>query len=670
MFFKLTALNAVPNTIYFMKEAKESGHVSQNNEDQKGKNASILDSIYNNESTADNAFDRYFGEFLPGFTNKEGGDEETLRPGEKPKAKLADPGYKEVPATEETLAAVIKIVANKNIIELLIRNSMPESADVSADSYSRVEVLQQWRTNIMNNYNALVKTTEKEFFDFETKRGAAERDEKLISSLKNMDVYQAKLDYKSEQITNRKTNSGEDQRNTKDRLQNERDAKIGEINKSYKGKAKSSKGLPLDVIGRTSKEQHVKDNRILQTYNWDAEDKLDAIDKKQQEIHDKRSKFGQFFSNISRKVGKLFPGKINTASLDKKIDPVKDFAFALGRNQYKFNFAPITLDQITPLITPRAKDSIVDSAPDKVDDKNIYSRIKGLDKLAGDKSDEEMDDAYKKEVSSLVVGGTLQKPADMKKTWEADQDKKARQDLKDKYKDLYDLQPELGDGHTGEYDKDNEYDKEGIATQATRDNFYKWLEIYTPKKVDGVEIEWDSKKKLFKSKIPGKASGKATEEIDKDNAKLLTQTNKANELNAIIKVGNEERLAKWDMDKIKMLFLTEWSLEMIEPQRWQADLDITDEGVMKGGRLKGQASQLAGAYKAVSVSNASKGNIRSFLEGEGVYNQADPKRDSRYDEKSGKYIRKPAEDADKISEELIWMINYKVVISEKIKSKD
>ncbi|MGZ3883312.1 MAG: hypothetical protein ACXVPD_03755 [Bacteroidia bacterium] len=556
-----------------------------------------------------------------------------------------------VPLTDDLVKQAKSIIDSKHIIEALVKNSKPKDTDLMPGNEKRDEHLDEWKKNILANYNELMKTSQQEVFDLETKYGAGKRTEDLTNNLAYLHLKEEKLDYRSKKISNRQSRKGADKRKHKRDLKTEWHDTKKQIKNSEFVESENSSDDAEQMVGRQPRADYSKN--IVNDYDQKKEEKEKSISNKRDEIHDKRRGLGKFFAGIVRYLRKHV--KVDTGYENDYavvLDPAKDFNFNYNGQNYSFQFAEITEDDITPLVIPRAKDSIVDMAPDNAPG-NVFSRIKSLDANASTQTKKAYQDAAAPEIGDTSVEG-------LKSSREADQKQKTKDDLEAKYGDLYGFKTTAGEwtGANGDQMGDGKpYDGRGYARPETRTAFYYWIQTHMPDQVDDVEVLWDNDKKIFKEKMnKSDLGGKSSTDNDADEKKYNKQAAKAKELNDLIQDGGDDAsLGGWDIDKVKQKLLVELSLQIIAPQKWMeggagtADIKVNNEYNDAGAVKKEQEK----------INSNKTGDVRTFVERQGKYNEADPKRYSGYDETTGTYLKNP-DLRDKVDEELTWMINYKV----------
>jgi hypothetical protein len=557
----------------------------------------------------------------------------------------------EITPTEDMFKNAKEIITNKGIIDALIKNSQPAGTDLLSGNSNRGDDLEKWRENIMKNYEALMNTSENEYFDMESEKGAYKRTRDLTLALNALKIKKIRLEYRSAKITNRQTRTGKDKRQHRRTLRQTKKQDINKVRNSFQElSGKDYDALSEDMLGRQPKDKYKDD--IAFTYDTDrGEIKSDIED-----LHEKiRTQKGKSLE----KHGKASFGDIGPAVNDYApiLDPKKDFSFIYKGEKYQFKFATIQPEDITPLVTPRANDSIIDKAPQGVET-NIYSRLQGLDAQAAAHDNKQMDALYLHELNEVTVTNSSN-PSTLRKAWSAQQAGQRRQELSDNYTALYNLKTDWDSWTTqnqSKMDEGIEYDKFGMATPTTMDAFYYWLGGHTPEKIDDVPIVWDEKEMKFKTKDEAPSGGKADDVYQTELAAYQKQVDKVAELNNLIKGGGKEPIAGYVIDQVKLRFLIELSEQYIEPQKWAegagtADIEINKEfqkaGTVKEGKEKTNLGQTT--------------NVNTFVERQGEYNQAPEKRYGGYDETSGGYLRIPNNDHP-VSEKLIWMVNYKIKV--------
>lgn len=549
--------------------------------------------------------------------------------------------FPEVPIvpTDGEMTEVRKVMDEKRIIESIVENSKPSNADLTDFNDDRDKVLEQWKANIVKNYNDLVETANDEVFDLETQKGDVDRSNTYNKQLLKADRKLAKLSYREQMIDSRKDKSlTKDKRKT---LKNAKKEKLSALDELYADKQISQDDALTDnMIGRQDEEMY-KDN-VATNIDEVKQDKEKQIDAAYKRIQDKRSPIGKIMAKIfgyARKNVTISLG--GKKEYGKIIDPDKMFKFNTSDASYRFELRKITENDVTALVIPRAKDSIVDATSSG---ESVYANIKKIDDSEGDK------DKKQEEFQEVIGDYKPEYTASNKEAyteWETNQATLEKEELTGHYIGLYGLKTDFDEwkeANQKRIDK-GEFDSEGNASAATRTSLYEWLSTHTPNSVDGVAVQWDNTEMRF-----------APMDINE-----AAQGAKAEELNGMIGGGGPNAQIKGnEIDAIKLKFLVGLSQQYIEPQKWSQTYDApTTEA--------GEKYKSAGGIKKGSETNKldDHTSARKFVQNQGLYNTSDAKRYSDYGTQSPNYVPPKEGDEPKVEDRLTWMVDYKVQVYKK-----
>lgn len=514
------------------------------------------------------------------------------------------------------------------IIQKIVRITQPEGKKLLGDPLNKThEVLEEWKENILGSFNKLVSENRDDLFLTETKNSQ-------LNEFKDEADIIANISYKKSKKRNRQN---------KKELKQDRD-NIKEKTSEYVADQREMAGAKGDdvdeVIGYVSNQDQTDINT---EENW-----LDSeIDGLKNGFGNTLDATGEWYSDHTR----LRPES------EKFIDPSILFSLSSGK-AFKINL--ITLEDITALVTPRSKDSIIDKNPDKA-----FEEVSKIDK---EKLAKEWDSLTFEQKVFLVehnmaimrltseryiadngqLGGPIEsghnksfwdnlKDRHREKAtfywkefqygekidqnlvrskeseWREEQEKDGNKHLSDQYSKLYHLFPDKGNWKENKIEnvddpdvreKDPRYfsqnGDEYIASNETMTEFHEWL----------------------------RSKGE-----DPDKTK-----------------GVEEQMSGWDIDKVKIDVLSGMSKEIINEQKWA----ITPGG----GPL--DAHNDAGTEKDEYIQERLGANDLSMVGfGEaGVYNEEKEKRYPGYGQGTS-YIEK-IDSEEKVKERIIWMIDYDV----------
>ena len=569
-------------------------------------------------------------------------------------------------------AAIAEIINQKQILYWLVVNSKPSEGSTAYNDEEGYKTVAKWRENILKNYNELSKLADDEVFDFESGKG---RHESLIEQyelMRQLELEISKKQEKSARITNRKT---------KPRTERKNDNKTEEANKTIRDKGineKYDKKISEGGVGSQSDEMLGRQPRS-NYYEYGANTReiqllQDDVESAEQEILNKKTKFGRGlrkFGQFFAQIGKNF--MYEPKEFGKVVDPKKHFVLD---TTHIFRFLPITLNEITPLIAPRAKDSMIDAETPIQGD--LYKNLKNVDKHIPENINP--NDDYVKTVTQAratqfdanVPNMNIPSNDELKRanqSWEKSQQKLADEDLEKKYKGLYNLYPtefEWKEKKDVEVRNDESLYVNGRATEKTVTEFKAWLKAHPDP-----DIIWKGDKFEL-------SDSKKSDE---------TWKNRLLDFN-----GYMTQLDGWQIDEIKIFILKEMSKRMINEQKWMIqDLDRSNE-LDTAGEAKSSATDVE-QNKQIGKEGDDKNalTMTGFVQA-GVYNQEEQKRHYSYgsklfEEPKDKYIPDPQDpkalrnqtekdednfpfqnakkDVEKVDELINWKIDYKVEVLKK-----
>ena len=539
------------------------------------------------------------------------------------------------------------------IIQKLVRLSKPKGKELFNDNINYPhDVIIEWKENIFNNFNKLLTKENHDFIlDSETKSSALKSEIEKVKKI-------AQLSYKIDK------KRSEDRKGKKDAKtkRNEIYEKWDKYEEQETLKFNTDDSNSTEMIGLITREEY-EENLIEE--EW-IEKEIKRLEKK---LSNERSGFANFFVSAYKWLSKVIQPSTRKES-DRYLDPEVLFTINDGNEKVPYFIHPLnSIDDLTALVTPRARDSIIDRSDifdeedSKVTDDNlkIIQDLNDIDEYNIDEEDwEDLDEKHQNIIQKTkyeTISEEDLKKVENKKEEDGNFDELIQYwwdsylSANDKAKimiDISDLEfKDIQNKLTKQY-KDEVFDTWQTDQDTERVNNLKehYSRLYFLFEDEG---DWMIKKFHKTTDEEYDVAGNATQQTMKKFHDWITAKGKNPDDISEVK----PKMTGWEIDNVKLGVLVEMSKNIIHEQKWA----ITPESTAYSKEHE-KAGNEKTSYIDDQLDN-SEDKMVGFAK-TGKYNEVAQKRYPSYGPNGGYIPPTSNESTLPINEEIIWMINYSV----------